>query len=116
MIRLASLTPEDLFVLLSNIRAIMQDGDAALPDAVLEAFMTHFSERIGEAYFHTPRNTGTAFVNLLSVLKQNPGIEWHDLIQRIEVAPDTGDDMSDLDEATGARDVDEDDQLTSFRL
>ena len=35
VIRLASLTPEDLFVLLSNIRAIMQDGDAALPDAAL---------------------------------------------------------------------------------
>ena len=65
--------------------------------------MTHCSERIGEAYFRTPRSTVTAFVNLLSVLEQNPGIEWHDLIQRIEVAPDTGDDISDLDEATGAR-------------
>jgi len=39
-----------------------------------------------------------------------------DLIERIEVAPDTGDDMSDLDEAAGARPVGDDDQLTSFRL
>jgi hypothetical protein len=55
VIRLASLTPEDLFVLLSNIRAIMQGEDDALPDASLEAFMAHCSSRIGEAYFRTPR-------------------------------------------------------------
>lgn len=116
VIRLASLTPEDLFVLLSNIRAVMQGGEGSLPDAALEAFMAHCSERIGEAYFRTPRNTVTAFVNLLSVLEQNRDVEWHDLIERIEVGADHGDDMSDLDEATGARPADDDDQLTSFRL
>jgi len=119
VVRLASLTPEDLFVLLANIRAIMQDGDGALPDAALEAFMSHCSDRIGESYFRTPRNTVTAFVNLLAVLDQNPGVEWHDLIQRIELAPDQGDDLSDLDEATGnpiAPAGPDDDQLTSFRL
>src|SRR5690606_31871199 len=63
VVRLASLTPEDLFVLLANIRAIMQDGDGVLPDAALEAFMSHCSDRIGESYFRTPRNTVTAFVN-----------------------------------------------------
>jgi len=95
----------------------MQDSDGALPDAALEAFMAHCSERVGESYFRTPRNTVTAFVNLLSVLEQNPGVEWHDLIERINVAPDVGDDMSDLDEATGAREATEqDEQLTSFRL
>jgi len=116
VVRLASLTPEDLFVLLANIRAIMQDGDGVLPDAALEAFMTHCSDRIGEAYFRTPRNTVTAFVNLLAVLEQNKGVEWHDLIQRIELAPHQGDDLSDLDEATGAPVAADDDQLTSFRL
>lgn len=115
VIRLASLTPEDLFVLLSNIRAVMQSGGEALPDSALEAFMAHCSDRIGEAYFRTPRNTVTAFVDLLSVLEQNPGVEWHDLIRRTDVAPDAGDDMSDLDESTGAR-PDNDDELKSFRL
>lgn len=80
--------------------------------------MTHCSDRIGEAYFRTPRNTVTAFVNLLSVLEQNRGVEWHNLIEKIEVSPDQGDDMSDLDEAAGARLADDgdNDQLTSFRL
>jgi hypothetical protein len=85
VIRLASLTPEDLFVLLSNIRAIMQGEDDALPDASLEAFMAHCSSRIGEAYFRTPRNTVTAFVNMVAVLQQNPGVEWTDLIEKIDV-------------------------------
>jgi hypothetical protein len=78
VIRLANLTQEDLFVLLSNIRTVMQDSDQQIPDEAITAFMTHCSERIGEAYFRTPRNTVTAFVNLLSVLEQNQGIDWSD--------------------------------------
>ena len=116
VIRLASLTPEDLFVLLANVRRVMQGEEAALPDAALEAFMTHCSERIGEAYFRTPRNTVTAFVNLLAVLEQNPGVEWSDLIDDLDVADDQGDDMSDIDEATGSQPAEGDDDLVSFKL
>lgn len=116
VIRLASLTPEDLFVLLTNVRRVMQGEDNALPDAALEAFMTHCSERIGEAYFRTPRNTVTAFVNLLAVLEQNPGIKWSDLIDELDVADDQGDDMSDIDEAVGSQPAGDDDDLVSFKL
>ncbi|WP_420417410.1 ATP-binding protein [Pacificispira sp.] len=116
VIRLPSLTPEDLFVLLVNVRRVMQGPEPNLPDSALEAFMTHCSERIGEAYFRTPRNTVTAFVNLLAVLEQNPKIQWSDLIDQIEVADDTGDDLSDVDEATGAQPVDGDDELVGFKL
>ena len=114
VIRLASLTPEDLFVLLANIRAVMQSESAALPDDALEAFMAHCSDRIGEAYFRTPRNTVTAFVNLLAVLEQNPGVEWSELIDKLDVAQDDGDDMSDVDETIGA--APDKDELASFRL
>lgn len=116
VIRLASLTPEDLFVLLANVRRVMQGEEAALPDSALEAFMSHCSERIGEAYFRTPRNTVTAFVNLLAVLEQNPGVEWSDLIDDLDVADDQGDDMSDIDEATGSQPAEGDDDLVSFKL
>ncbi len=114
VIRLANLTPEDLFVLLANIRAVMQGDSATLPDDALEAFMVHCSDRIGEAYFRTPRNTVTAFVNLLAVLEQNPGVEWSDLIDKLDVARDDGDDMSDVDEAVGSAAATE--ELASFRL
>lgn len=116
VVRLASLTPEDLFVLLHNIRAVMQEEEDMLPDAALEAFMAHCSERIGEAYFRTPRNTVTAFVNLIAVLQQNSGVAWSDLIEQIEVSADKGDDMSEIDEATGLLPPDDGDDLVSFRL
>jgi hypothetical protein len=116
VLRLSSLTPEDLFVLLANVRAVMQPDDP-VPDEALTAFMAHCSERIGEAYFRTPRNTVKAFVNMLAVLQQNPGVDWHDLIDRVEVAPESGDDLSDVDEATGAAPAPPpEDDLASFKL
>lgn len=116
VIRLASLTPEDLFVLLQNVRSIMQDEGTELPDSALEAFMAHCSDRIGEAYFRTPRNTVTAFVNLIAVIQQNPGTAWSDLIEAIEVKDDGGEDMTEIDEAVGATLGEGQDELVSFRL
>lgn len=116
VIRLASLTPEDLFVLLQNVRSIMQDEGAALPDSALEAFMAHCSDRIGEAYFRTPRNTVTAFVNLIAVIQQNPGTAWSDLIEAIEVKDDGGEDMTEIDEGVGDTPSEGEDELVSFRL
>ena len=91
VIRLSNLTPEDLFVLLTNVRRVFQGAAEPLPDEALHAFMQHCSDRIGDAYFRTPRNTVTAFVNLLAVLEQNPGADWRRLIGAAHVAPDGGD-------------------------
>ncbi|WP_316862860.1 ATP-binding protein [uncultured Cohaesibacter sp.] len=123
VIKLANLTPEDMHVLLENIRAVMQEPDRQIPDEALVSFMQHCANRVGEAYFKTPRNTVTAFVNLLSILEQNPGTNWADLIDNVDVAPDGGDDLSDiLDEYEAGsskepiRVLEENDDLASFRL
>ena len=110
VIRLANLTPEDLFVLLNKIRRVMQGDDATLPDEAITAFMTHCSQRIGDAYFRTPRNTVTAFVSMLSVLEQNPHVSWRELIGTVDVAEDRGDDLSDIPDDRV------DDELASFKL
>ena len=115
VIRLANLSSEDLFVLLINIRRVMQREKNTLPDEALEAFMAHCSGRIGEAYFRTPRNTVTAFVNLLSVLEQNPGVKWSDLIEKIEIEEDPGEDMDEIDDIAMPMSNGED-ELVSFRL
>ena len=52
--------------------------------------MDHCSQRIGEAYFRTPRNTIKSFVHLLSVIEQNPGTDWKTLLGGVEVARDDG--------------------------
>ena len=110
IIRLANLTPEDMWVLLCKLREVIQGNDAALPDEALTAFMTHCSNRIGDAYFRTPRSTVTAFVNMLSVLEQNPSVDWHTLLGSVEIAKDSGDNMEDI------LDGGEDDGLASFKL
>jgi hypothetical protein len=123
VLRLSSLSQEDFLVLLGKIRYVYAYGDQTrylLPDEGLMDFMTHCHQRIGEAYFRTPRTTITAFVNLLSVLEQNPGIDWHDLLGGIEVIKDTGG-KADLEvngDATGAAPtgMTGDDEFSSFKL
>ena len=80
-----------------------------MPDHALKAFMTHCSERIGDAYFRTPRNTVTAFVNLLAVLEQNPGAGWRTLIGSVDLE-DHGDDMGEIP------DDGSNDELATFKL
>ena len=110
VVRLANLTPEDLFVLLTNLRRVLQDDDAMLPDEALTAFMARCQSRVGDAYFRTPRNTVREFVNLLAVLAQNPDAQWETLLDAVEPArdegPDDGRDDDNLD----------DDGLDSFQL
>jgi len=116
VVRLANLTPEDLYVLLVNIRKIVQGNQPKLPDEAITNFMKHCSERIGEAYFRTPRNTVTAFVNLLAVLEQNAEVTWQELLAKTEISHDPGVDLSDIEEDAEANVSKPGDDLASFRL
>jgi hypothetical protein len=112
VIRLQNLTPEELYVLLHNIRNIFASGDSdnhLVPDEALHAFMDHCSKRIGSAYFQTPRTSIKAFVDLLSILEQHPDKHWSDLIESIEVESDTNSINNEVDNEGG-------DELASFKL
>jgi hypothetical protein len=101
VLRLANLSPEDMFVLLTKLRHVFASGDPAaylLPDDALTAFMNHCSTRVGDAYFRTPRTTIKEFVNLLAVLDQNPGVAWSDLVARVEIASESNPDLAPLDD------------------
>ena len=120
VLRLANLSPEDLFVLLQKIRAVYGSDETRkleVDDEALKAFMSHCSRRIGDAYFKTPRNTIVAFVNMLAVLEQNPNVNWHDLIEQVEVPTESNPDLVPLpaDEPTPDAPSSSDD-LSSFRL
>lgn len=111
VLRLASLTPEDFYVLLSKLRHVYATGDSSkylVPDNAIPAFMEHCAQRLGEAYFRTPRTTITAFINLLAVLEQNPNADWKELLGHITVEQDNGGDSDRAEE--------DDDELTSFKL
>jgi hypothetical protein len=112
VLRLNALGPEDVFVLLQRVRRVLESsgGQAAglLPDEALEAFLNHCENRIGEAYFRTPRNTIRAFVQMSAVLEQNLQVRWSDLIDAVEITADLG----------AANDIVEagDDELSELRL
>lgn len=116
VLRLASLSQEELLVLLQKLRHVFAGGESErylLPDTALPAFMEHCHKRIGEAYFRTPRNTITAFINLLAVLEQNPGVDWRELLGQVAVEQDNG---AAAEQGAGAAGDSDADELASFRL
>jgi len=83
VIRLQCLSPEDLFVLLRNIRHVHASGDETkyiVPDEALVAILKKAHETLGAEYFKTPRDIVRSFVGLLNVLEQNPGKKWQDFV------------------------------------
>jgi hypothetical protein len=118
VVRLSSLTQEDFLVLLQKIQHVFAYGDEArypVPEAALGAFMAHCHERIGEAYFRTPRTTITAFVNLLAVLQQNPGTDWQTLLGQVPITADTGAAGDTATEPANGATAD-DDEFAKFKL
>lgn len=115
IIQLENLSPEDVYLLLSKLRHVFASGDSEaylLPDDGLHAFMEHCHKRIGDAYFRTPRNTIVSFINLLSILEQNPSASWQQLLGEITVAKETAPEPEDA--AAGHEQVG--DNMATFRL
>lgn len=116
VLRLANLAPEDLFVLLQKVRDIHAAGQAKpphVPNEALAAFMQHCSQRVGDAYFKTPRNTIVAFVHLLSTLEQNPTSTWEALLNRVSIQSEHNPELAPLEDTSGD---DDDDELADFKL
>ncbi|RAY10651.1 ATP-binding protein [Actinomadura craniellae] len=125
VLRLQALTQEDFYVLLTKLRHVYASGDESaylVPDEAVMAFMQHCSEKVGDAYFRTPRTTIKAFCDLLSVLDQNPGADWRNLIGTVTLAPEHNPDLVPLDGEHTAEDrgpatsQGDDDDFTTFRL
>lgn len=135
ILMLQNLSPEEIYVLLCNIRNVFAGGNKdkyILPDEALKAFLEHCSKNIGDAYFRTPRNTIKAFVDLLSIVEQNPDLSWQSLIGNIKIDSETDNSLVTIadddkltetvikkedDNSSKADDnADDDDELTSFTL
>jgi hypothetical protein len=117
VLRLASLTPEDFFVLLTKVRHVHAAGDPSrylVPDEALKAFMDQCAQRLGDECFRTPRSIITAFVNLLAVLEQNPNASWQQLVGQLEIPTETNPDLE--PPPVEGPDGTADDELASFRL
>lgn len=115
-LHLASLTPEELYILLKNLRHIYASGEVEkylVPDDALKSFLHHCSQTIGDAYFRTPRNTIKAFLDMLAVMDQNPNIQWSDLVKKLTVEEEK---PSDLDIEFHEESDAKSDDLANFSL
>lgn len=113
-LHLPNLSPEELLILLRNLRHVFAAGDASkylVSDEALTAFLVHCSKRIGDAYFRTPRNTIKTFVDLLAVLEQSQELQWSQLIEQVNLEEELNTEMP----VIGAADSGED-ELASFQL
>lgn len=112
VLKLSSLTPEDCFVLLHNIRSVYSRGDASkylIPDQAIEHYLHSCQQRMGAAYFQTPRETVKDFVNLLNVLEQNKTADWRKLIGELTTTAQTQD-------PNLAQAVEDEDDLATFKV
>ena len=112
VIRLENLSPEDCYVLLNNIRRVFANGKPeqdVIPDEAIAMYLRRCHERMGAAYYQTPRDTVKDFTGLLKVLEQNPELDWKAVLD--------GQFGSDA-EQTGAENYarDTSDGLSEFRL
>jgi hypothetical protein len=116
VVRLRSLTPEDLYVLLMRIRDVFASGDASkhlLPDEGLGAFVEYSRRTLGDDYFRTPRDTVIRFVGLLNLLEQDPSRDWRVAlgnVSSVNVAPASS------AEANQSPPPADDDDLVTFKL
>jgi len=123
VIRLQNLSPEDLFVLLHNIRNIFALGEPAnhlIDDEGIAQFMNHCRSTLGAEFYLTPRDAVKAFVGLLSVLEQNPGTAWKDLLTQAvidrEADPEAGPAIEDDEKPKSPTLEKPDEDLASFTL
>jgi hypothetical protein len=120
VIRLPNLTPEDLFVLLRNIRHVQASGDAAkylVPDEAIVAFLEKANETLGAEFYKTPRDVVRSFVGLLNILEQNPGRTWQEFLRGNIIERSTKPASVEEDVArTGALPDEPDSDLKSFTL
>lgn len=83
VIKLSSLAPEEIFVLLQKIRLIHQSQATTtinMTDKDIHAYMEETLRRMGAREFTTPRELVREFVNLLNLLVQYPEKTWQEIV------------------------------------
>lgn len=117
VLHLSNLSPEEIFILLRNLRHVFAGGEKdkyLLPDEALSAFLKHCNKQIGSAYFRTPRNTIKAFIDLLALLDQHADVQWEDLISQVDIKTEVNSGMP--CDVLHCPDNASPDALSSFRL
>ena len=89
VLQLATLTPEEIYALLTRIQAIHGEHYGWQPAITAEELLAFLQEQVGRMgadALLTPREVIRDFVGLLNVMQQNPGTGFADLVVRQQSA------------------------------
>jgi len=120
IIRLATLAPEEIFVLLQKIRDIHESDNGymdGITDQQIEKFLKEIRSRIGADELQTPREIVRDFISILSILHRNPDATFEHIFVEKEFKPSKVDcDPSLLVEDDQLSDEDDVSPFTNFKL
>lgn len=88
VIRLLPLDHNEIFVLLKKLKAVFDfhySVELDISDSDIHQFMEELYNKPGAAEFLTPREVIRDFLNILSIIRQNPGVDKKKLFGDIEV-------------------------------
>lgn len=89
VIKLAPLNHNEIFVLLKKLKEIFEinfETSIDVTDEDIQMFMEEMFNKPGAVEFLTPREVIRGFINILSILRQNPGADKRSLISDIEIS------------------------------
>ena len=88
VIRLHPLSHNEVFVLLQKLKEIFDfnyQTQLAISEADIQAFMEEMFNKPGASEFLTPREVIRDFLNILSLLRQNPGLDKRRLFSEVQI-------------------------------
>jgi hypothetical protein len=91
IIRLEALAGEDYVQLLRKVRDVFTEPggtEPLIPEEGIQEYIRTCTDRMGQAYFDTPREVVKDFIDLLHLLAQDPSADWRDLLASAEPADD----------------------------
>lgn len=118
VIKLSSLTMEEVFVLLQKIRDIHGEHATVkieMTDQDIHAYMEETLQRMGAKEFTTPRELVREFVNLLNLLVQYPQKKWREIVLGLPT-PNEAEPATPTDESASGDDNDPLDRFSDFKV
>ncbi|NTW54541.1 MAG: DUF2791 family P-loop domain-containing protein [Chlorobaculum sp.] len=94
VIRLLPLDNNEIFVLLKKLKAIFDFNyktEISISDNDIQLFMEELVNKPGASEFLTPREVIRDFLNILSVIRQNPSVDKNKLFRELEVSDERPD-------------------------
>jgi hypothetical protein len=97
VIRLMPLNHNEIFVLLKKLKLIFDYNyktEIDISDNDIQQFMEEMFNKPGASEFLTPREVIRDFLNILNIIRQNPGVDKKILFGEIEISDERPDELS----------------------